>query len=296
MKRIILLLLLLTGSRGLLQAQYCDGTDETHTYSATFAEDVGDCGFSLTAAAYYGVNQTIAFPTQCITQDDLYYFALYINMGSGFVLAEPAVCTNTSSYTFQNLSIIDPYKIDILYLRYVACAGAFEPYVDEATYTVTNNVCGQIGSGPTTIQRLSELDVNCTIPNNTSTTLMSQDDIVFQPGTVMTGLTSSGVMHAYINTCTMFREIDPSAQNSSKTYPHLMIYPNPNKGTFTLSLPDDEIRDISIYDMLGQIIYSKQQLNGDVVIDISNEPKGIYFLKAVNNTTGDVRVNKIVVQ
>ena len=56
----------------------------------------------------------------------------------------------------------------------------------------------------------------------------------------------------------------------------IVLYPNPNKGRFTLSLPEDDC-DIVIFNSLGQQVFS-QQAKGITTLDLENLDSGMYFV------------------
>jgi hypothetical protein len=64
---------------------------------------------------------------------------------------------------------------------------------------------------------------------------------------------------------------------------NIFIYPNPTSGRFTIKNIELKMTKckLEIYNVLGEKIYSKsnydQQISNE--IDISNSPKGIYFVK-----------------
>ncbi len=60
------------------------------------------------------------------------------------------------------------------------------------------------------------------------------------------------------------------------------IFPNPNNGIFTLQLGETNSGLVTITDMLGKVVYKKQVKNKEG-IDLSNQPKGIYFISLVLN-------------
>ena len=67
------------------------------------------------------------------------------------------------------------------------------------------------------------------------------------------------------------------------------VYPNPADQVITISLPD-EIREdatLSIYNSVGQIIYSVSPENNDnaITINISSWPAGLYLV-ILNDNTG----------
>jgi hypothetical protein len=68
------------------------------------------------------------------------------------------------------------------------------------------------------------------------------------------------------------------------------IYPNPNYGTLTLTfIETPEIFNISITNSLGKIIYNKSTSNFPINIDISSQPQGIYYLKALSKNYQFIR-------
>ena len=73
------------------------------------------------------------------------------------------------------------------------------------------------------------------------------------------------------------------------------IYPNPNSGTFTLSLQSENTATVYVMDVLGDIIY-QLQLNYSTIhqIDLSTHPKGVYFVKVVSGD--EIIVKKVVYQ
>jgi bacillolysin len=73
------------------------------------------------------------------------------------------------------------------------------------------------------------------------------------------------------------------------------IYPNPMNGIFTIEL--NEIigeNFVEIYNLVGEKVYSNNSLSKTSLIDITNQPKGIYLVKVINGN--DVTTQKIVYQ
>jgi hypothetical protein len=76
----------------------------------------------------------------------------------------------------------------------------------------------------------------------------------------------------------------------------ISIMPNPGNGIFTISLQQypTKVLGIEIFNSLGQII-NKDVLNTKTkIIDISNSPKGIYFLKV--SSEGKYLFKKIIIE
>jgi len=71
------------------------------------------------------------------------------------------------------------------------------------------------------------------------------------------------------------------------------IYPNPNTGNFSLVIPDRiKLADLEITDLKGNIVLRQQLNKSDTEIDISNNAKGIYFLKV---STKDLSYSKKII-
>ncbi len=79
----------------------------------------------------------------------------------------------------------------------------------------------------------------------------------------------------------------------------LLVYPNPNYGQFGLQLylNDPEKFNLFIYNILGKIVYERTLdhiPNERVQIDLSDRPKGLYFLMV--RSKKEVHLSKIVLQ
>ncbi|MCX7955034.1 MAG: T9SS type A sorting domain-containing protein [Bacteroidales bacterium] len=57
------------------------------------------------------------------------------------------------------------------------------------------------------------------------------------------------------------------------------IYPNPTNGEFTVILGEYKNCAVEVYNLIGEKIYEKKNLEGNTLIDISDKPAGIYFVK-----------------
>lgn len=65
----------------------------------------------------------------------------------------------------------------------------------------------------------------------------------------------------------------------------MRISPNPGNGHFNLTLPDNGIYEVQIFDITGQQVYTTQ-LSAEInQLDISHLNNGVYILNANNGTT-----------
>jgi len=79
----------------------------------------------------------------------------------------------------------------------------------------------------------------------------------------------------------------------------ILVYPNPNKGKFTLEINTDNETDIQVelYNLNGQLLYNKtDRIYGlsSETIDISDFAKGVYIIKVVAND--EIKIEKLIVK
>lgn len=80
------------------------------------------------------------------------------------------------------------------------------------------------------------------------------------------------------------------------------IYPNPNKGTFTISInnpePSSESQILEIYNVLGEKVFTEalNPIQSDNVIDISNQPTGVYLYRILSPNGVLINSGKLVIE
>jgi Subtilase family/Secretion system C-terminal sorting domain len=90
-----------------------------------------------------------------------------------------------------------------------------------------------------------------------------------------------------ITVCTVSQRLSEKNQNESKSEmvsKVIKLYPNPNKGTFTISLNKSisEI-EITVFDTFGKLIYQTNKSGKDLELSIPNLPSGLYIVKLNSN-------------
>jgi hypothetical protein len=70
------------------------------------------------------------------------------------------------------------------------------------------------------------------------------------------------------------------------------IYPNPNKGSFTIEL-GDEASLVTVYNSMGQVVYQKNDVSGTTVMNLDLSA-GMYFVNVKNDRTNSTQ--KIIVK
>ena len=83
----------------------------------------------------------------------------------------------------------------------------------------------------------------------------------------------------------------------SSNVPEINIYPNPSNGTFTVEISKSQnfnISNIEITDITGKIIFHKTKEHVPLLINISNQSAGIYFIKI--QTENQIFTEKLIIQ
>ena len=90
--------------------------------------------------------------------------------------------------------------------------------------------------------------------------------------------------------------IDGTLDNTTFELNNVALYPNPSKGIFNLSLGTIIPDAITVYDVMGKVIYAKKGLittKGLYLLDLSTAATGIYFIKiATENQSVTKRIIK----
>ena len=82
-------------------------------------------------------------------------------------------------------------------------------------------------------------------------------------------------------------EYDPSVIINSYMANDLMVYPNPNFGSFTIQIPEYLLKfdcKIKIYDLNGNPVYSKTVNPNEKTVKLNNIPSGSYLLEIFSNS------------
>ena len=74
---------------------------------------------------------------------------------------------------------------------------------------------------------------------------------------------------------------------------HTSIYPNPTKGMFSIRTDVADLK-VEIYTAFGRLVIKESVTGGLQQIDLSQQPKGIYFVKLMHK--GKTEQRKLVVQ
>lgn len=87
----------------------------------------------------------------------------------------------------------------------------------------------------------------------------------------------------------------PESVGENLTELNVNLYPNPNDGQFTIDFPADLKASMQVIDITGRQVYYQPVLTADRV-DIAGIEKGVYFVKIINNTSGNSIVKRLIIR
>lgn len=93
---------------------------------------------------------------------------------------------------------------------------------------------------------------------------------------------------------------DPELNDTLSGISELTIFPNPNDGSFQISIIDKdgeiEIKELEIYNIMGKLIYKNNSNIGKVeVISIEDYADGIYYIRSLD-INGEIKMKKLIKQ
>jgi hypothetical protein len=99
------------------------------------------------------------------------------------------------------------------------------------------------------------------------------------------GCSGSATTSVQVNACVGIAEV--SAEE-------FVVFPNPSSGIINLILPQTG-SDVEVVDVLGNVIVAKNfQNSGNVQLDLSAQPNGVYFVRITNGASKEVK--RVVIQ
>jgi uncharacterized repeat protein (TIGR03803 family) len=115
-------------------------------------------------------------------------------------------------------------------------------------------------------------------------------------GTTCGGGPCCGVIFSFTD-----NNIATSVTNQNAVSESMSIYPNPTTGIFTISFvgaQNLEPKNIEIYNVLGEQVLAEtlRFTQGDKVMDLSEQPSGVYFYRVVSENGELVGDGKLIIQ
>lgn len=83
-------------------------------------------------------------------------------------------------------------------------------------------------------------------------------------------------------------------QSTNLTQNNITVYPNPTNGIINISNQNNQAVSLTIYNLMGKLVYQNKSIVNDVKIDLKEYSKGLYFL---NFDTGhEIITKKIIIE
>lgn len=82
----------------------------------------------------------------------------------------------------------------------------------------------------------------------------------------------------------------------TKNTKQAQVYPNPSNREFNFDFNSPIIGAIEVYDITGEKIYQQAIQSDKIKIDLSGQPAGIYFYRAITNTGSLIGEGKVIIQ
>jgi hypothetical protein len=144
--------------------------------------------------------------------------------------------------------------------------------------------------------------------NSGSTVFRATNKVTLEPGFTADATGGANYFTAFIHGCSdgsstssynYFRtgfdfgqtEVINASENDEDDK-RLVVFPNPTSAKFSIKLFGDEPNKIQVYNSFGQIILNQKTKTESTVIDLTNQPEGIYFIKVF--TTDNTYTSKII--
>jgi len=123
--------------------------------------------------------------------------------------------------------------------------------------------------------------------NNTITGSITGAAVILKPETLFQPSLTCSITNVFENPC-----LTTHVSYSNFPNENINVYPNPTKDLITIELSQNEYTDIYIFNTLG-ILMQKLSINQTFRVDLSQFPKGMYFVQLSN---ADKKTFKLVLQ
>ena len=86
-------------------------------------------------------------------------------------------------------------------------------------------------------------------------------------------------MGVFNNRFTLLFKAERALGVGDTTIDAISVFPNPTKGQVTIISPNATIESVTVYDMQGRVVASKEEMSTSMNLDITNMQSSVYFIK-----------------
>jgi hypothetical protein len=182
-------------------------------------------------------------------------------------------CNASDEFIYCQACAVDAGKDKINYYKECCtptCTGVQIGVTPVAGYTYSWSPCYNLTSCSTSNPVAS--------PCSTTTYTLTADGPGCEPNTDQVTVTT---LEGLACVCGGHGAIYPQT-DGDPTLTKIKIFPNPSSGLFSIIITGDIFEQLTITDNNGKILFQKTEIpNNRMEIDLSDQPKGIYFIKAI---------------
>ncbi len=104
----------------------------------------------------------------------------------------------------------------------------------------------------------------------------------------------SGSNHNFVQLFNDYNKTLNTTENEEIDTTEVSVYPNPSKGLFNVEMGSISNASLSVLDITGKVIVSKNAVSNRETLDLSNFTKGVYFLKI--ETSNHLITKKLMIE
>jgi PKD repeat protein len=93
----------------------------------------------------------------------------------------------------------------------------------------------------------------------------------------------------------MITVLDPTGITEAEIE-EVRIYPNPTSGLLTLQFEDSQMRTVVVYSMVGKKVVSSSSADSQTDLNLESLPKGLYFIRVLDEDDRQVNTQKVVIR
>lgn len=153
-------------------------------------------------------------------------------------------------------------------------------------------------TGEQYLEVYNEINSTASVTSSAEITYRAGTEINLKPGFIAQPFgKGAGYFEAFIHPC-MYIGSSPNLKDnedvdnanmdqldlSRVAAPEIKIYPNPSDGMFTLTINNDDLYDVIVYNAFGMEVYRQEKTNvRELSIDLTLLESGVYFARCINN-------------